>query len=331
MVNITASVPLAVSVSLCVAALIIVGGFIVPLFFVSRKCKEVYFDTLVRSDGEKWGYRCSAPSNQEQMEMWEEGSGWARDNAFRMREVDITSFDGLHLHGEFYDFGSDSCVIILPGRCECLRYSCYFAKPYGEMGISVLVIDSRCHGQSGGKYTTIGRDEGRDACSWAEFANRALGMKNVWFHGICVGCAGAFVCAAEGDCPECVRGIIAEGPYVTFRETFKQHLIYDKHPVFPVTDLVMYRIKKHAGVDYKEVAPIRLVKKLELPVLYIFGEKDAFSRPEKSRELFAATKSEAKEIQWFSKGSHSHLRINNKEAYDNAVKAFVKKHMPKES
>lgn len=326
MINVMASLHPAVTVSLCVAAVIIIGGLIVPLFFVSRKCKQVYFDTLVRSEEEKWGYQCSCPTNAEQVAMWDEGVAWAEENKHRMREVDITSFDGLHLHGEFYDFGGDSCVIILPGRCECLRYSCYFAKPYGEIGVNVLVIDSRCHGQSDGKFTTLGRDEGKDVRSWAEFACSELKMKSVWLHGICVGSAGAFVCATDSECPECVRGIIAEGPYVTFRETFKQHLIYDKHPVFPVTDFVMYRIKKHAGVDYKDVAPISLVKELDKPILYIFGEKDVFSRPDKSRQLFAATKSKDKEILWFSKGSHSHLRINNREAYDSAVKDFVKKH-----
>ena len=38
------------------------------------------------------------------------------------------------LIGEYFDFGKDRCVIILPGRCESLMYSYYFAPPY-EKGV----------------------------------------------------------------------------------------------------------------------------------------------------------------------------------------------------
>ena len=324
MINISAEIPMWTETLLWVLFGLVLAGAVFSVFFLNYVGKRVYFGTLVREGDDTWGYQCSDTTNPEQVAMWEEGCKWAEENARCMEEVDITSFDGLHLHGELYDFGGDECVIVLPGRCECLRYSCYFAKPYADMGISVLAIDTRCHGKSEGKYSTIGKNESRDVMDWAKYLHENHGISKVWFHGICVGSAGGFVCLADEDCPDYIAGMVTEGPYTTFEETFRQHLIDGKHPVFPVLQLVMGRIKKHAGVDWREVSPIDLVKKTNKHILYLFGENDVFSLPEKSRTLYGETKSETKKIVWFEKGSHSHLRINNEEKYDEAIKDYIK-------
>jgi esterase/lipase len=54
----------------------------------------------------------------------------------------------------------------------------------------------------------------------------------------------------------------------------------------------------------------------------LYGEKDIFSIPQKSRELFDACISEDKKLVWFEKGGHSHLRINNTQQYDQAIIDF---------
>lgn len=315
--SLSAGWTVAIAISVFIA-LNIVGG----LLFLMYVAKRVFDGTLVREEG-SWGYQCSCPENPEQMKMWDEGVLWAEENRHRMTEVDIESRDGLHLHGQFYDFGGENAVIFLPGRCECLLYSCYFAKPWAEMGFSVLAIDVRCHGKSDGKYSSIGLGEGMDAADWAKYLCENHGIKNVWFHGICLGCAAAFYASVTEGAPECIRGIVAEGPYVTFRETYKQHLIDKKKPVWPLVDLIMLRVKRKTGVDYRDVAPIKLCQSYDKHILYIFGEKDVFSRPPMSRKLFAATKSKTKKIVWLPKGSHSHLRVNNEKEYDNAINEYI--------
>ncbi len=301
-----------------VIVLNIVGAFLFLLYVAKR----VFDGTLVR-ENDNWGYQCSCPEDSEQMKMWEEGVAWAEENKDRMTEVDIQSRDGLSLHGQFYDFGSENAVIFLPGRCECLLYSCYFAKPWAEMGFSVLAIDVRCHGKSEGKYSTIGKYEGMDAEDWAKFLHEVYGIKNVWFHGICLGCAAAYVAMSRPDSPEYIRGMVAEGPYVTFRETYKQHLIQKKKPVWPLVDLIMLRVKRKTGVDYKTVSPIKFAESYDRHILYIFGEKDQFSLPKMSKKLFEATKSDTKKIVWLPRGTHSHLRVNNEKEYDNAIKEYI--------
>ena len=306
-------------------AVLILGGFAAMLAFTVPLSKKVYHDNLVRTSPEKWGRVCSAPDNEEQVAMWNAGLEWAKPRMDRCREVAIVN-DGLNLYGEYFDFGHDRCVIILPGRCECLIYSYYFAAPYEKAGCNVLVIDSRCHGKSDGKYTSAGVKESSDVAAWARFARDELGCRDIWFHGICIGTAAGVYAMNRSDCPDCVKGLVTEGCFVSLRETFKRHMIADKRPLFPVLDLIMLHLNRATGINIYRDTPINAMKKLDKKyrLLFLYGEKDIFSIPEMSKKLFTACAAEDKKLVWFDKGGHSHLRINNTEKYDDTIVTFLK-------
>ena len=301
---------------------LIISGVVAMLIVTKPIGVKVYEEQLVRNKPGKWIRSCSEPSNEEQLTMWNTGLSWADKHKDVMEEVAIEN-DGLKLYGEFYNFGGDRCVIILPGRCECLMYSYYFAAPYEKMGMNVLVIDQRAHGNSEGKYSTIGVKESGDVLKWIELIEERYGIKEIWFHGICVGTATSILIMTSKNCPESVKGLVTEGCFVSFRETFKRHMIDIKKPCFPVLDLVMMNVKKYAGANVYKAAPIKHIGKLNQHILMIYGKQDIFSLPKKSIVLFNKCKSETKEIVWFDKGGHSHLRINNVEAYDEAIVDYV--------
>ncbi len=311
---------------LIVVGVLVGGGFAGMLIYTYPISKRVYSTQLVRTEPEKWGRVCSAPENEEQLAMWNAGIEWAEPHRSRMKEVSVES-DGFKLYGEYYDFGADRCVIILPGRCESLIYSYYFAPPYEKAGFNILVVDTRCHGKSEGKYNTIGVKESHDVLRWASYVHDELLNSEVYIHGICIGTASGLYALADKACPDYLRGLVTEGCFVSFRETFKRHMIADKRPLFPVLDTVMWLINKHTGTNVYKDKPISAIKKIRpsARVLFLYGEKDIFSIPEKSRKLFAACAAEDKELVWFKQGGHSHLRINNTEQYDSAIINFLSK------
>ena len=311
-----------VIIALWIVVFVVVSGFAAMLFITYPISKKVYEDHLVRNSDDKWGRVCSAPDNEEQIEMWNTGIEWAKQNKEFMTEVSIEN-EGLTLYGEYYDFGSDTCAVILPGRCECLVYSYYFAKPYKDAGQNVLVIDTRCHGKSDGKYSSIGLYESHDLKAWMKFIQNKYGIKGFWLHGICVGSNTVLMVASDKTNSASVDGVVLEGCYINFRESFKQHMIDKKKPVFPVLDLVMLHIWRYAKSNVYKNTPLKLVKNISCPILFLFGEKDIFSLPPKSRKLYNACASNNKKLEWFSQGSHSHLRINNTEKYDTVIKDFV--------
>ena len=310
---------------LIVVAALLLGGLVAMLMYTYPISKNVYRQQLVRTSPDKWGRVCSAPENEEQMAMWNAGVAWAEQYRDRVTEVQIEN-DGFDLYGEYFDFGADRCVIILPGRCESLMYSYYFAPPYREAGFNVLVIDTRCHGKSSGIYNTIGVKESSDVIAWSKLMHERFGNAEVWYHGICIGTAAGIFALTDPRCPEYVRGFVTEGCFVSFRETFKRHMMVDKRPLFPALDLVMLHINRHTGTNVYRDKPLSAIRRIKADarVLFLYGEKDVFSIPKKSRQLFENCSAVDKKLVWFDRGGHSHLRINNTERYDNEIIEFFK-------
>lgn len=304
-------------------AVLLFGGIVFMLIYTYPIAKRVYEEQLVRTSPEKWGRTCSFPDDAEQVQMWNDGIAWMEENRHRITEVQIEN-DGMKLFGEYFDFGKDRCVIVLPGRCESLVYSYYFAPPYEKAGFNVLVVDTRCHGKSDGKYNTIGVKESGDMLAWAELAHRRFGNREIYFHGICIGTSSGLFALQADRCPEYLKGLVTEGCYVSFPETFKRHMMAIHRPRFPVLQYVMLLIYRHTGTNVYKHKPIKAIRKIrkDCRVLFLYGERDIFSIPAKSRKLFAACASQDKKLVWFEKGGHSHLRINNTEKYDQAIIDF---------
>lgn len=314
-----------VGVLLIVAALA-VSGLVFMLIYTSPIAKRVYEEQLVRTSPEKWGRNCSFPDDAEQVQMWNDGIAWMEKNRDRITELQIEN-DGMQLFGQYFDFGQDRCVIILPGRCESLVYSYYFAPPYEKAGFNVLVIDTRCHGKSDGKYNTIGVQESGDVLAWAKLVHEKFENQEIYFHGICIGTSSGLFALKADRCPEYLRGLVTEGCYVSFSETFKRHMMALKRPLFPVLQLVMRQIYRHTGTNVYKDKPISAIRKIrpDCRVLFLYGEQDIFSIPAKSRKLFEACVSRDKKLVWFERGGHSHLRINNTEKYDQAIIDFFER------
>ncbi len=309
---------------LAIFAGLLLSGLIFMLCYTYPIAKRVYQEQLVRTSPEKWGRTCSFPDDAEQVQMWNDGIAWMERNRDKITQLQIEN-DGFKLFGEYFDFGADRCVIILPGRCESLVYSYYFAPPYEKAGFNVLVIDTRCHGKSDGIYNTIGLQESRDVLAWAKLIHDDFHNREIYFHGICIGTSSGMFALTAKDAPDYLRGLVTEGCYISFSETFKRHMMALNRPLFPVLQLVMLQIYRHTGTNVYKWKPISAIGKVkpDCRVLFLYGEKDIFSIPEKSRQLFAACSSQDKKLVWFDKGGHSHLRINNTEKYDQAIVDFL--------
>lgn len=301
---------------LIVIGLVLLFG-ILPLFIMSY---FLYRILLVRNKKTKWGRECSFPDDKEYSEMFEEGLEWGRKYESFKREVQITS-EGLHLCGEFFDFGGKDAVIIIAGRTESLLYGYYFAEAYRKSGLNVLVIDNRSHGNSDGRVNSLGQKEYKDILAWGKMLHEELGMRKVVLHGICIGSATALFALTDAQAPDYMVGMVAEGMYTTFHDTFVNHMLVDHHPTFPFVMLVMMYIRLVSGVDVVKDGPIYRIDKLERPILFLHSKEDVFSLPNKAEELYNKCRA-PKKIEWFEHGAHSRIRPNNMERYDGCLEAF---------
>ena len=293
--------------------------FVIPTIIMSG---FLYKILLVRDKPEKWGRECSMPDDEEYMGMFDEGTAWREKYLSRMTEVSVKS-DGLTLRGEYFDFGSDKAVIIIAGRTESCLYCCYFAEPYRRAGYNVLAIDNRAHGLSEGKISSLGYKEYRDVLEWGKLLHDGLGNSKVFIHGICIGSSTGLFALTSDDCPDYMTGMTAEGMYVNFYDTFRQHMIVDHHPLFPFAIETMLWIRVVAGANVVTDGPIKRIPKMKKPILLLHSREDNFSLPGKAEQLFSSCGSEHKQIAWFEHGAHSRIRPVDKEKYDETVIGFL--------
>lgn len=282
----------------------------------------LYSALLVRTKKEKWGRDVSMPEDPEYVAMYNEGLKWGNAYESHCRELDIKN-GRLRLFGKYFDFGSDKAVIIIPGRMECCSYSFSFAEPYRRASYNVLAIDVRAHGLSDGKICSLGYKEYSDIIAWGTYLHDNLHIKEIVLHGICIGASTALFTMISDKCPNYFRAMVADGMYVSFGESFKNHMIEKKRPLFPFYPLVMLYIRLISGVDAVNDGPLNRISKLKKPILFIHSRKDIYSLPEKTEELYARCGSEYKTISWFDNGGHSRVRFNNPEKYDITVKNFL--------
>lgn len=287
-------------------------------YLVASNC--VYNATLRRRSKDKWGRR---PSGNEThtLKMDEEGMAWQAKNAERKTDVHIVN-SGMNLYGEYYDFGSDQCVIILSGRTESLRYGYYFAQPYAAAGWNVLVIDPRAHGLSDGEFNTVGFEESKDALAWTAYLHDTFHIRSVIYHGICIGAAAGMLAITSEDCPDYVDGIVTDGMFANFGESMKNHLIERKKPIFLLYDMINMHMKRHTGysMDY---GPINVIERLHKPLLMLHGTGDLYSVPDYAQKLYELAATEHKELVWFENGKHSMLRYTDPQKYDKAIQKFL--------
>ena len=312
--------------------LIIVGallgaGLLCGVIFTFIVAYIVYSKTLMRGKSGSWGREhCSEPGCVPLETMWERGLAWKKKNEQYIKDVEIKSKDGLKLVGEWFDYGFDKTVIILPGRRETLVYSYYYANPYKESGVNVLVIDQRAHGLSEGKYSTCGIRESDDVALWMEYLHNELNQKEVFLHGICVGtCVTTLVCHKYKF--DYLKAVILDSAFITYKEIYKNHYVESGHSLFPVYYEIWAWFSFFTHCNINNSSPLKYIDDMEVPVLFIWGDKDVYCLPEKSKILFEKCGSNDKQLEWFEGAEHSRVRLNNEERYDALVSGFLARHI----
>ena len=307
---------------------IVIGlGILSSVFITFYIAYIVYSKTLMRGKSGTWGREhCSEPGCEALEAMWVRGLAWKKKNESFIKELTITSKDGLKLVGEWFDYGFDRTVIILPGRRETLIYSYYYANPYKESGVNVLVIDQRAHGLSEGKYSTGGIKEAEDVGLWMDYMHKEHHQKYIYLHGICVGTCVATMVSTKYK-TDYLKAVILDSAFISYKEIYKNHYLESGHKLFPVYYQIWFWFKFFTKCNINDSNPEMYMPNFDLPVLFVWGTKDVYCLPEKSKILFEKCASKQKEIEWFEGAEHSRVRLSNEEHYDGLVSDFLARHI----
>lgn len=217
--------------------------------------------------------------------------GWTQDVLKMPHEhFTITSFDGLELHGNFYEYAPGAPIELMfhgyrgsalrdlsggVARCFALKRSC-------------LIVDQRCAGKSQGTVITFGIKEHQDCLKWVDFMAEHFGPEvKIILTGISMG-ASTVLMAASHPLPPNVIGVLADCGY-TSAEAIIKAVIRKMHiPVSLLYPFIKLAAKLYGHFDLECESPLESVKKCTLPVIFFHGEADDFVPCYMSQENFDA-------------------------------------------
>jgi uncharacterized protein len=142
---------------------------------------------------------------------------------------------------------------------------------------SVVMMDSRAHGQSGGEMATYGWKERGDTRSIVAALYAGENVHHLYALGVSMGAAIALQSAASE--PR-IEAVVAEDPFANLREVTYDYAGLEFSPLLgktlfrPASMAAMHEVKKMGGFNPDDVSPEKAVSDRAFPVLLICGTAD---------------------------------------------------------
>jgi len=187
-----------------------------------------------------------------------------------------------------------------------------------------LVIDSRAHGFSQGKYCTFGYHEKHDIVALIDTLYTIEGLNlnmGIWGQSL-----GGAVSMQTLEIDKRLKFGIVESTFTNFRtiahDYFKRYIGID---IPFLTNYALKRAEKLANFKIDEVSPLNSAKKIEQAMLIVHGKDDEKIKFEYGKKLYENLASKDKDFINIPNSSHSNLREIGGEEYLKKVFNFINK------
>ena len=193
--------------------------------------------------------------------------------------------------------GNGDAVILLHGHTDNRAGMLGYADLMLRHGYSVVLVDARAHGVSGGDLATYGVLEADDVRRWYDWIAQAESPRCIFGLGESMGAAqllNSLGADSEGKGRE-FCAVVAESPFASFREASYDRLAEKLHAgawlgrtlLRPAVDAGFLYARWKYGVDLELASPEDAVAESTVPVLLIHGLKDTNLPPRHSEMILA--------------------------------------------
>jgi pimeloyl-ACP methyl ester carboxylesterase len=193
---------------------------------------------------------------------------------------------------------------------------------------SLVMMDSRAHGESGGQIATYGWLERNDTVAITDALYKSENFRNLYALGVSMGAAIALQSAAIE--PR-IAAVAAEDPFASLREVSYDYAGLDLSPLLgktlfrPATFFALDAIKRLGGFDPDEVSPEKAVAQREFAILLICGTNDHRIPCRHAQAIYNAAIG-PKEL-WIVQGAGHAMALGQAPAeYENRVITFFEKY-----
>ncbi|MBO5078217.1 MAG: alpha/beta hydrolase [Oscillospiraceae bacterium] len=249
---------------------------------------------------------------------------WTLETRAMPREdMYITAFDGLKLHGRYYEYAPGAPIeLMMHGyRGTAERDLSGGVQRCFKLGRSALIVDQRCSGESGGNIITFGINEHRDCLSWVSHMITRFGPDvKIILTGISMGAA-TVLTAAGKPLPENVIGVLADCGYDSAKNIIQKVIGDMGLPPKLAYSFVKLGARLFGHFDLEETSPLEAMKTCAVPVILFHGENDDFVPCQMSRNIYEACPSRKKLVTVPGAG-HGLSYPTDPEGYRQALQEF---------
>lgn len=242
---------------------------------------------------------------------------------FSSEDWTLESFDGLKLHAKrfFPAEKNNRWAILIHGYGRDGTFAYDYAEEYLKRGWNVLVPDLRAAGLSEGEFITMGALESRDVFDWENKIVAENPDAKIILHGVSMGAATALMTAAQN--PKNLVAVVEDCGYTSAYEMFAAQLekIFGL-PEFPVMNCADLVCKVKTGIKISDAAPIEVVDKISVPILFIHGDADKLVPFEMMGKLFDKAVA-PKEKFIVADAGHADAKSKNPKVYFDKVFEFL--------
>lgn len=204
----------------------------------------------------------------------------------------------------------------------CLKY----ARMMLKKGYNVILYDERYHGNSGGKFTSLGYYEKWDLYDViTDTLNRYGNDITIGTYGESMGAATVLL---EGQIDPRIKFIVSDCGYSNFGMLTKEVIRAKFHiPVFPFYYFAVVIIRIFTGIKMKGISPIIDLNTIKVPVMFIHGKDDDYIPYHHTEDMYKKY-SGPKEL--FLAGNHAlHADSYRKDTlkYEFKINEFLKKYV----
>jgi alpha-beta hydrolase superfamily lysophospholipase len=237
------------------------------------------------------------------------------------RAVTVSIPSAHPIAGTWRDLGGNSPVVLLLHGFRGDRASMVpRARLLVEAGFSVLMIDQQAHGETPGEYITLGWRESADARVARDWIRTQAPGRRVGVIGVSLGGASVLL----GSQPAGFDAVVLEAVYPRLRGAVENRVGLRfgslNHVLAP---LLLLQIEPRLHVTVEQLEPVRSIARVGAPVMVVGGSRDAHTREEETRELYAAS-AEPRELWIVDGATHEDFSRYDPKGYDEHVIAFLR-------
>ena len=239
-------------------------------------------------------------------------------------QVAIRSREGYVLRARWYPAEDAKRTVILVHGWHSHWFVDFSASsPFlHDAACNLLLVDQRCHGDSGGDLISYGIEERYDVLAWLDWLEEHHSGYPVYLCGVSMGAATVLM-AAGLPIGERVRGIIADSGYSTPDEIVKLTLKKSVGGMAsPTVAAINVNCKLRGGFTLKDYSPIEaMATNTEIPCLFVHGDADTVVPWRMSLENYYACKA-PKELLIISGAEHASSFLVDPDRYKQRVLDF---------